>query len=72
MSNVPSCNDCEFMSRKKDMYQRCRSPQLVKMRLSGILCAFERDATQESGRDSPDTRKCMPEGLNFKRRDSYD
>lgn len=70
MSEAPSCDDCEYMSRKRDGQRRCYSPQLINLRFPGMITAFERDATQEDGRDTAGTRKCMPEGLNFKRRES--
>ena len=69
MSEAPSCEDCEFLRRDLEGRKRCYSPQLVNMKLAGILAVFERDATQEPGRYFAETRKCMPEGLNFKRRE---
>ncbi len=67
----PSCRDCAYLDRRTDERWRCRSPQLLSMRLAGILCAFERDPTFEEDRGciSPG-RKCGPEGLNYKRKEA--
>lgn len=69
MSEAPSCEDCEFLRRDLEGRKRCYSPQLMSMKLAGIPAVFERDATREPSRDTAGTRKCMPEGLNFKRRE---
>lgn len=69
MSNL--CLTCAYMRRDDHSFHiRCFSPQLVKMRLGGILVNFERDATPEDGRSHAEgTGKCGTQHLNYKRRE---
>ena len=67
MTNL--CADCEYMRRDTDMRPRCYSPQLVKMRVPGILTVFERDEHVEPDRHhEAGTGKCGPTALNKQRR----
>ena len=63
------CADCEHMRRDNEFSMRCYSPQLVKMRVAGILCTFERDGHREPDRCiEAGTGKCGPTALNMQRR----
>ena len=64
------CADCTYMRKDAELRARCYSPQLVKLRLGGILVNFERDATPEPDRSRDDgTGKCGPLRFNFKKKD---
>ena len=65
------CHDCAYVRiDEKTWHTRCYSPQLVKLRLGGIIVAFERDATIEDGRSHDDgTGKCGEIALNFRHKD---
>lgn len=66
------CNDCVWMQRDTEMRARCYAPQLLRLRLAGILVNFERDDALEEGRSHADgTGKCGPMKLNHKRREAY-
>ena len=63
----PLCHDCEYLKIDARMNRRCYSPQLQKLRLSGINAVFERDNTVEEGRShDAGTGKCGPTALNKK------
>lgn len=66
------CLSCAYMRRDPESFHiRCYSPQLIKMRLGGILVNFERDDTPEEGRShSEGTGKCGPTALNRKPREA--
>ncbi len=65
------CLSCDYMRRDQVTFHlRCYSPQLLKLRLGGILVNFERDSEPEPERSHADgTGKCGPTALNRKPRE---
>jgi len=65
------CRSCAHMRQdEKTLHLRCYSPQLVKLRLGGILCNFERSSEPEPDRSHDlGTGKCGPNLLNYKKRE---
>jgi len=65
------CADCEHMRRDYEFRMRCNSPQLVKMRVAGILCTFERDGHREPDRCiEAGTEKCGEKAINYRKREA--
>ena len=71
MTNHTLCRSCQYMREdEKTLHLRCYSPQLVKLRLGGILVNFERSSEPEPDRSHDlGTGKCGASALNFKRRE---
>lgn len=65
------CLSCAYMRRDPVTFHlRCYSPQLLSMRLGGILVNFERDAAPEEGRSAEaGNEKCGPSAKNRKPRE---
>ena len=64
------CADCEWMKTDTELRARCYSPQLMKMRVAGILCVFERDYHREPDRHvEAGTEKCGEKGINYSKRE---
>lgn len=66
MTALDLCLSCVHMRRDAVTYHmRCYSPQLLKLRLGGILCNFERSTEPEPDRSHDlGTGKCGPDAVN--------
>ena len=66
------CRSCAYMREdEKTLHLRCYSPQLIKIRLGGILVNFERSSEPEPDRSHDlGTGKCGPTAINRKAKEA--